>query len=744
MKKRYLLKLFGIFTFLTLLLSFQNCGQQGSIFLSSSDSKSSSESISDDYSSTDNGVPYGGKISYHHYVPDFTCEQKSAPQSILQIGLEDAELTENRHQQCAAVTKAIDLKLIDRSPYHGNIVGLGSEIFELSDKKANAIPDDLVEAWCFAFDIIHQKRFEVIQKYDRVKQQAVGHIYYTDASGTTQKVTPFSVSRLVNASSVHYQTDSYDLVIDKNKPSSIGVGQYEGTLNISIANHRSPKTLSCRLGAYLDAWLWPAKVVIDQGVVNFTLLDKSHSLLAISQNSLSQKHLARLNLNNLSLEALTSPLPTNSMGVSNKLRVTPDESYAIFSFENGLALGASELMRFDLKTKNMIPLSPTLSGAYSNLAGVEDTFDISSDGTYAIYTDGSLDQNNNPDIRKSAFSVSLLTGIVKALNPPPTAPDTDVYSPQIIEGLNKVVYLRNYIFNGNQQIYTVDALDGKNLKSIFSSSLSKKFLPFNLDPLFKIIGHGKYVLFQVIELGKSFVYYAATDGSVSGSLGEIANIQAIATSANEELIAFNSNGNTFLVQIGTWQKKTLPLQMKNDMKFSDDSQYLIGTSQDANLGVRIWNVNSLTELVQCPLLANEKLISFTHGANGIIYGLTNSSSSQKISLWQISLNSGCLLKNSFPTSASIILGAELKLSNDFTKALVKVRTQETLFNSENLIFVPLNGMPSVKITFPTIVSAPTITDFKFDTDPQVILFSGSQIKEGEVQLFRWLAPDTSP
>ncbi len=376
---KYKLILLFVFSFQSLIfLSFQNCSQNYSLL--------QFEKNNNSYSG--NGSGYGGKLSseYVHYVPNFSCEGLDSPYSTINLNFDiepwSATFTQNFLEKCNFSSLNIPMSEIVYSPLQKKVIGYKDSIFEEKNNillnSINQIPTKMVEIWCT--DNWSDSKFEILSSYDSVSLKAETEIININnfKKSNIELINPI---RIINSNTVEIQSTQGKLQVFKNLLST-HAGTYQGVWN-STSNYQKYQNLSCRLGGYLDARVWPVKIIPSSPIKLVEKINLRNSLVVLTDLGFLFEY-----SNNKINEIL---LPSKTNYPINTFKISSDENYLVFPAAFELDLGV-QLYNYNFKLDTFKLLSNKLT---SFIQSVDPNFEISKDSSYIIYKDGSQESNSN-------------------------------------------------------------------------------------------------------------------------------------------------------------------------------------------------------------------------------------------------------------------------------------------------------------------------------------------------------------
>ncbi|MCM2282688.1 MAG: hypothetical protein NDI61_12670 [Bdellovibrionaceae bacterium] len=687
-----------------------------------------------------NGIGYGGKPTreYFRFVPEHTCEQKSAPKAVLAISSTDITLTENKLLQCGVQTPGIDPQMVESSPFQGHVVGYKEGIFELQDVAPAAIPSELVEAWCRVGS--GDGAIETITHYDRVQRQALTELYY-QKNGVRTQAPNFGVSRLISLAQAEFANDEgFRLVIYRDRPTT-QAGLFEADMNVVIEGVTEQRQVACRLGGGLDVSVWPSKTLADFHVTQLKIAPDASSLAYLSPTQVGSPLLYSLGLD-VSSHQLLSPLPAGSRGVRNFL-YTPDSQRLVFDADLS-ARFLSELFQ-----------SPVLGGARLRLSSpivttvqsVRTDFHVTSDGSRILFRDGSHDLTGDPEswLKVVPIAGGSPTTVLKF-----TKPDEEVSAFGVTSDGTRVAFLGGHI---RSRIYSARS-DGSEVRDISPSFM-----------IWDAFGRctGLCVIYGArlfVPPGGDFVVTEFTEIDPTGSLRSIhSRIFAIALdgSWNVELPGRPVlSADSFAMPV-----PDLTLLSDGTTSGFQNSLFNVRTLAHWKVGLYGGFLIRSKRLLHSPQVSESERryasLDLTSGQStwlcpnveGVVLGARSAVASERIALlvqreqmleiyWSDPEGTSCQKAASVPAAGLHFESGNVIPSPDETRALIHLAR----FGSISiLIHVPLDGTPSHLITMPTSREA-KIKSAMFVNGSSKVLFYGDQTIPGVDQIYLWTPPKT--
>lgn len=446
-----------VFAFLsTLIILFQNCSDIGELRLLGSSNNSTQSDTSG------NGTGYGGKLSqvFYHYVPDYKCENQSSAFSKIDYSPSEANSIyyQSKESKCLSIPTVIPNPNLDLGSMQNRVIGYEEKIFEVSAAGSDSIPDKIVEIWCV--DQWINPTVEVLSSYDHKLKQAQTDFYFP----STTKKSEINPARSTSLQTVNLRSNFFDLVVDKTKL-GLKPGTFQGQLMI-FENKESNQLLQCRLGGYLDARLWPAKVVNFDNYVQ-SEWSASDGLFYISSGMggvtpWAENSFYSFSPNNNNKKVIIGNVG-NAQGVKS-FQFTHDREKSLIKAQ--LQGDAAT----QLYSKNLADSSgPILLNNKLTDIGQEviDEINISPDSRYIYYMDGAQEQGS--DVEAWLRVVDSKTGIINQINHNlPTASDEAVRQFEVSYSLGKVVYATGFAY---VDIWISDLSGGAKHKLDLSSVL---------------------------------------------------------------------------------------------------------------------------------------------------------------------------------------------------------------------------------------------------------------------------------
>ncbi len=238
-------------SFLILVIGFQNCGLKSSFL--------AIQNLS--FKDSGNGGGYEGKPNarYYHYVPNYTCEGQPSPEQVTEIKDGQAYLYANTTSQCANQNQLISNSDIVFSPFQNDFISVNDKLFKRYEVKPVGVPDSLAEILCR--DNFENPTYEIISHFDRVKNEALTRIYFSD-----KKIEDFAVSRILSMDQLQYVSKVFSLTVNL-KAGSTGRGKFDALIEKSEIAKVFPGPLTCIVGGSMDTSHWSLKplTTVDAG-----------------------------------------------------------------------------------------------------------------------------------------------------------------------------------------------------------------------------------------------------------------------------------------------------------------------------------------------------------------------------------------------------------------------------------------------------------------------------------------------
>ncbi len=681
-----------------------------------------------------NGEGYGGKpdASYYHFVPEFTCEGREAAFREIRVEAGEAKLIENNSLQCAASETNLQPSDVDRSPYQGDLVGYQDKIFELKERAVTEIPDELVEAWCF--DDPNNKQLEVVHRYDRVLSAARA-VIRRRVNNTLQEVQPTNVSRVVEMRMVKFRAQDYSLDISKDTPTTTP-GQFVGVFSANLDGQQVSLQLSCRLGGYLDARLWPAPLVVDGNVNQYEYLPATGSILAsVTKMFENKSFLSELFLSTGSKRALTNVEPVGR-GTAN-FKMAADSRGVYFRSEDSATPGRRLYYRDPGGT--IAPHSPPMVA--SDAEEVREFEILKSGGV--VYRAASQDTSLPADAEPWLWRVATPGSTPVQLNPNLGPGDIDFWYFDVSEPLGRIAYAKTgsgpSCTNSCLEWFSVD-FDGNNrvalpIPSGFRFGFGSSRWQVGAGNQHLILAMADAPLYLSIS---SRLVAAAVDGSSAADLGIYGYVEAISSDRQAFYVNGVMNSLTpvqpdYLVKVGSWEKTQLPQMIS--AQFTPDGRQLVGYN---STGVHVVDVATGAARTSCAGMGQIRALAI--GKSGGIFIADDSGG--VVSLYRSDLST-CRLVNRIPAVVNRPptnrkdVGVKIVVSSDETQLALMVEDQAWA-GLTSLYWVPGNGQAPVKVSAP-VTALHWLQSAEFTLDSKTLLFWGRQVDEG-LQLFGWPLP----
>ncbi|MCM2282709.1 MAG: hypothetical protein NDI61_12775, partial [Bdellovibrionaceae bacterium] len=692
--------------------------------------------------SGNNGASYGGKPSkdYFRFIPEHTCEERSAPKAMLSISMTAVELTENKFPQCGVKTPNIDPNLVDGSPFQSHVIGYKEGIYEFQDTDPTAIPSELVEAWCR--DGSGDGAVETITHFDRVQRRAITELYYQRNSVRTQAPN-FAVGRVVGPAQVEFaNSEGFQLTIHRDRPTPV-VGLFEGELRVEIAGTFEQRKVACRLGADLDVTVWPAKTIADLNVGRVQLnAGKTHFAYLTSLMSPTSYGAAGIQLFLGQLSHSGHRLLTPAGRSTSRFDWSPNGQRLVFDGDRSVLYSADLVGSAVTQLNSGLPANELLDG----------TLQISSDGARVYFLQGA----NDPTKRRNLLYSTLIDGGgIRTLADFSLARD----------GFNRFFLTPNserIIFTSNgvtRHVYVADTTTGE------IRDLSSKVMQLTSDDV--CVGWCSPELLEVSPVGDYFMVMmsdpmerpslkhlaVAMDGSWTRELP-----RAVAVNFYNKLLV--SHSGSFIVgspggSDQNWEIYDLvsPLRLPIDGTalhsfFSSDSSHFYDLSS-APLGVgsdaTAFDLNAGQIKKMCAEAQGSALdVAPISQSDSVAIAIRESD--QIIKIWISDQNGlNCRPVAEVPLHVGPDQALTLDISHNAQNAMLRLHepaafeTFSRSIRSYAVYYVPLDGRPAFQVTMPTSSSA-RIWDAEFLNDSSSILLRGTLVDPELAQVFLWQPP----
>lgn len=705
---------------LPIMFLFQNCSQTRFI----------SDSANSIFKNQNNGSGYGGKPTgtYYRFSPGFTCETKETFSKSLAVAEGNVILTENKINQCNAITQNLTPDLIDSSIYQNQVVGYQDGIFEGLSSEPDRIPANLVEVWCR--DTKDQTGIETITYFDRITQLAVNRIYYATANNgggfTNRMIDDFNVARTVSATTVTLRdSNGFELIVYRNQPDS-EVGLFRGHLTANLNGTAVNRDTKCRFGGSLDSSRWPVQTVVD---ANILYIKQSPDKKMISYSTSTGFAAGKAGLFSSLANGQNSVLVNDDISLSNNLfHFTPDSKQLTYMSDGGKTLENDILVSSVDKVSSLLISKDSTNGA---------TYRVTADGKYVVYNAGMvrnswlravpLDGQQAVDLHPPVLTTAMQT------YPSGTGQynftDTFAVSP---EG-NDIAYL---CCGTDVNVYVAKA-DGTSLNKIvlpvpagsslfglkYPSETTGKVIVASAwtDPLKGPITYTSYAFTSdgqhISQLPSGWMWYQT---SPTGTVGLITILPYATQMAMHNILT----------------KETTALPILSGGQFSKDSSYFYGKAANiSGSGFKILTFSTANgaKAELCPGVSAQSVDEITPNVFAITGGETGSGI---LKVYLTSPGEPCRLVNSVAVDKNPTNNVLVKIFEGDTNLLILRRGENGKYiYSDALLYVPLNGKPAIKINSAVHQNA-TIDFFEF-TDSSTIIYSGDQIRSGEKNLFWW-------
>ncbi|MCM2281248.1 MAG: hypothetical protein NDI61_05305 [Bdellovibrionaceae bacterium] len=719
----------GVLAWCVLVALFQNCSQV--VAFRSSIGLGTGQASAD----SGNGSGYDGKPSgtYYRFIPEFSCENQAAPKAeiTIQDGL-PVNYQENSRFRCGFVNGVPNVSDVVVSKLQDQVVSYRAIPFERKDARPSDVPGNLVEAWCR--DLRSEAGYEIVSYFDRVQSLAVGRIYegrLRDGRLFVTQGPDQAVSRLVSQERVILRRDDFELVIHRKRLSLLAPGEFIGELKSAVHGDRE---LSCALGGALDIDVWPVAKVFDLPSSGFQLSpDRQVVAVSSSKARLDPSVFTPSNPTTLFTRSgeewrALDNLSTGLWGVSNFEFTTDSRQLVVVA--DPVPYVADQLIRIDVDGRQALLLNEK---SVSEGQRVARQFQMSADGQYVYYRDGSQEvpQSSVYDIEKWLRRVPITGGPVELLHPVWDIAEKEVMEFHLLEHANAIFYHQS--FGGGDRFFTANR-DGSEAVELPLADLRPGW-SFRPDRTRKL---GTFVLLD---------YVRTSDMKFETSAFDVSDRQIYSLGEVTGFLGASPNGDWFHLRgsVGEWllhphSQVRILLAGYQQIQFRSDNRGMFGIQQDALATDRTklmsLDFTTATHRELCPNQPGRWLavkpalphsatewIALSQGANGEIFVYRAADTS-------------CVKVNSFPATSDKFLRFEV---SPVDPRFIVVEFGASGAEPESLVFVPLNGTPSVLITSPRHSKA-SIFAFDFTANGREILFYGDQDWPGRAEIFRWMAP----
>ncbi len=735
---------FLLFILLTLLF-FQNCSQYGVYLQNKDDLKK--------ISFAGNGGSYEGKITKNYYrmTPEFTCSNKEAPLSWIEVNDSSLILTENKTLQCSHQSNALNLSLVDQSIYQTQIIGFQEGIFENLLTNPITTPSNLVEVWCR--DRKDRQGIEVIVYFDHLKKQAIRKIYYSDLNkdgiDQTIKLSEANTNRLLTENTVIIRDEeNFHLIVHRDQ-SSTDFGLFDAEMKILIENQIFSRKTTCRLGGSLDPKVWPSKQIVDLSINDFKLSNNLEYFAYSSSAITGIPNLFLSKSDGTSQKQIATPMLQTGISSSSlssgRFEFDKSSQYLIYSGDTRIA-DTQELFSLKIASAETIQLSEKLSINYQS---VLNDFQFSSDGQTIIYRDGYASGKTDTKNQKKWLKASAIHSDKPVLlNPPfPLGFDMGVHKFAISPTESFVAYFGGPIFS---DLYSA-SFDGTKIIKITPSMIPARS---PIDTHLELIKKGEWYFpwsgnivippHSTMILAEAQIW-GATDTKVLAI--SIDGSQVFEFPINQQWSILSPSGKHAVFIDKNSKKKTLynlnskdsiEIPTLNNLFFSKNSHQLIGSRLNINGQTELISVDTNDHTVNslCPEAQESSLILVDELSPSHFYLASANEKRNEIWIHVKDPSKSCRFLAKVPLNHSQSLKLEkMTLSPDQEKMLLKIKTEE----KDSLIFIPFNGFAPMLINTPLIEDS-KISQFHFLSDSRTILFVGNQIKPDEPNAFLWTSP----
>ncbi|MCM2281144.1 MAG: hypothetical protein NDI61_04785 [Bdellovibrionaceae bacterium] len=785
MKSSYLTKMRSILAlgavFFLFVFAFQNCAPPRVLF----------QAIGVRSMDNGNGGGYTGKPggTYVRFVPDFSCEEQSAPKAVITVQAPgDITYVENNQFKCGAVSGPLDPDLITTSRMQNEAISYRAVPFERFDRTPAITPDNLLEAWCR--DLTPGALFEVISHYDRVQQQAVARTYVgTEANGLIQVTTSpdQAAARLVGPTQVFLRGETFELVIDRTRFTA-APGEFTG--DFKSTRDGSTRVLSCALGGALDPQVWPAKVVYDLPILNPDESFQSVPIYSISPDRNSILVRTSLTPRASPIDFLAEPYFPALLrkNAQNEFRVSVNQSLPIHDAEftpdsRGLVVVgrpapyvAEQLLRVDLSGENLLLLNQL---GTSNADNVTPKFAIDPQSGFVFYFDTIREWGSVGVTRDTLWRASLQGGPPVRLHELSTAGMSYVNNLHIVPSVQKVAFELFEPAGGQiSRRYFATNFDGTGTQEFqpnVPAGMSDRGLSAmrSLDPFFQL-SVGLFSTESILPMGQNASLFDLRDGRRFDFPMNANHVSLVSADGQWALVSYIANFVAYQqgAVSGIWVQPEWVTRLHHLSSgqvyelggnpllqgFSADSRYLWFTRKvDATTlaasssQVMRLSLNSLTEEEVCAQPGG-RWLSFQRRATGTptelptenffgseFLGLHLTGDLQSLGIYKITDVGDCHLLNRVPLQSGMKSTEHGTIhfnqrAPDGSSILISLPG-----TPQRLIHVPLNGTPPTQVNSPRHAQAKILKADYFG-DGKEIVYQSDQEWPNIPAIYRWSAP----
>lgn len=718
---------------LLLIAFFQNC-EVVSLNSFSSGGSSNSDQLNSSISGG-NGGGYDGKIgnSFYHFVPSFQCLNQKA-QFYSKIIVEGQTTSFIDQSSCEKQASEISTKDLQFSLYDSTLVGYRNELFLYSSSETAPDQNTYVEIWCFDQSDLQR---EVVFKYNSQTKISSGVLY--------QKGTPAEslgqLSRYVTNTTAIFKGNNSELIIDKNIKDSQSL--FLTKLQISETTKQS-KTLqlSCRLGGYLDATIWPAKNRGNGSEIIFTKnKDIAFQIQSNSKdNNYFSNHIVQINLENSESKALTNK-SVGHYGVK-KIKLSSDEKYLLYLSDRPDHPFVFNLYALSLKDNLVTQLSQNIERFEQSVFD----YKILLNSEFVFYTDTSYFDPITATYQLTLKKVSLSGDHpVETISDHTThfAPGQRIIIPsygshffnKTTETAFPTIENTLYYFQISDKIvmsYDLWKYDLRTMKKtlLFQSTpdkmitISSLLFPHSeVNQLFLVVYNSLYQA-QVISINNQGMSQFVSSTLLATTFNQVTN----------QWLALNDY-NSFS-QFGSMSVYDKNLNLVKEISFTH-ALSINSSSQN------IFFINSQEKLMSYELLLNtEKALcpeldfikNFTVTNTNEIYFLRYFQNETQIFI--MNSNQTCKLVNKIPMKFKT--DGTLTLSSSKNSLILNVGSFLSNSPAEAIIWIPLNGLSPVRID--TSETPANWWSGFFNSQSNKIYYFGYDRNFSESALFQWQLP----
>lgn len=322
--------LFFIIPVTLIVFLFQNCTSSLAKFRDSSSQEADSHS-----SMAGNGQGYEGKPqgTFIRVLPDDKCkDERQDFFGKLVFSPSENKLTQRVVGTCDYENKIISDSDIIYSTSQQIVIGSADGLY-VSEEWKSSQPLKTIEAWCQQTTLASENvRRDLIVLYKEGEPQVEGTLWTRVIGGLAPSVTTTSLNftREIKNQILSYDSESLRLNLATNSVAS-SLGYFEASWTAKSSLYPDKVNFHCRLGYRFDGVIWPSRPFNN---LNFNIAKhfnggESAILNLINPNS-STSSLVRWDLATEKMTPLTPPLETSNQNILSYFSITQDEAYVVY------------------------------------------------------------------------------------------------------------------------------------------------------------------------------------------------------------------------------------------------------------------------------------------------------------------------------------------------------------------------------------------------------------------------------